>query len=207
MTRTASPRGAATRARILEIATTMLAEEGLEHFVLREIAKRAQLRLGNLQYYFPTRDDLLEAVIRAEFEHNLATMRALRDKRSSLAHYMRGLAQMMIEEYTGIGGRIWPVLTVMHLHSRRFRQLSRLVYQQHFETIVTAMRSFGVAGTDAALLERARLITALIDGAALQAHAGPHDRASRSWRSLCRRTGEMAAAIAAGNGPALQPTA
>jgi hypothetical protein len=58
------------------------------------------------------------------------------------------------------------------------------------------MRRFGVADGRAALLQKARLVTALIDGAALQAHAGPHTRDSASWRALCRKTGELAATIA-----------
>jgi AcrR family transcriptional regulator len=198
MSKPAMKRGEASRTRILETAREILAIEGFERFVLREIAKRADMRLGNLQYYFPTRDDLLETVIRTEFEHNLATIRSLDETAGSLEEYMERLSQLLIQEYTGMGGNIWPVLSLLHLHNRRFRRLSEDIYQQHFGTIVGAMRRFGVAGSTKILLEKARLITAVIDGATLQAHAGPHSRGSRSWRSLCRQVGKMAVAIAEG---------
>lgn len=189
-------RGTASRARILDTAREILAAEGLEGFVMREIAKRADMRLGNLQYYFPTRDDLLEAVIREEFKHNLTAIQSLDETEASLAGYITRFSDLLIREYTGIGGNIWPILTVLHLHNRRFRQLSEEVYQQHFDTLIDAMRHFGVSGNTASLREKARLITAIIDGAALQAHAGPHSSRSRNWRSLCRKTAEIAVAIA-----------
>lgn len=191
-------RGAASRGRIVEVAHQILAAEGLERFVLREIAKRAGMQLGNLQYYFATREDLLEAVIEVEFANNLAAMHALEDQARDLKDYMKRLVQLMIREYTGLGGRIWPVLSLLHLHNRRFRDQSRAIYQEHFDTIVRALQRYGVAGRRSELVHKARLITALIDGASLQAHAGPHSRDSASWRALCRRTGELAIAIAAG---------
>ncbi|MGE4616140.1 MAG: TetR/AcrR family transcriptional regulator [Gammaproteobacteria bacterium] len=196
MSELAMKRGEASRTRILETAQDALATQGLEGFVMREIAKRADMQLGNLQYYFPTRGDLLEAVIRTEFEHNLATIRSLSEKATSLKDYIDQLSDLLLQEYTGIGGNIWPVLTLLHLHNRRYRQLSEEIYQRHFDTLVDAMRRFGVSGSTAALSEKARLITAIIDGAALQAHAGPHSRKKGSWQSWCRKIGQTAVAIA-----------
>ena len=189
-------RGEASRTRILATARDTLATRGLEGFVMREIAKRAVMQLGNLQYYFPTRGDLLEAVIRTEFEHNLATIRSLSEKATSLKDYIDQLSDLLLQEYTGIGGNIWPVLTLLHLYSRRYRQLSEEIYQRHLDTLVDAMRRFGVSGSTAALSEKAWLIIAIIDGAALQAHAGPHSRKKGSWRSWCRKIRQTAVAIA-----------
>ena len=196
MNEIAKKRSALSRQRVLDTAREVLANEGLDCFVLREIAKRAEMQLGNLQYYFPTRDDLLEAVIREEFEHNLVPMRALEDSANNLAEYTQQLTELLISEYTGIGGNIWPVLTLLHLHSRRFRRLSEEIYQQHFDIVMDALRQFGVRGSTGKLREKARLVTAIIDGASLQAHAGPHSKGSRAWKSLCRETARIALSIA-----------
>ena len=123
-------------------------------------------------------------------------MRALDERATDLRDYMQRLSELLIEEYTSVGGNIWPVLNLLHLHNRRFRQLSAVIYQQHFDIIAAAMRKFGVTDKPDRLLEKARVITAAIDGASLQAHAGPHSNASRSWKSLCKKTGEMVVAIA-----------
>lgn len=190
-------RGETTRARIVAIARDVLTNEGLEAFALRDIAKRAGIQLGNLQYYFATREDLVAELIEGELASNLDAMHALEKDAGDLGDYMKRLAELMIQEYTGTGGKLWPVLRLLRTHSPRFRELSRHVYQLHFDAVVTAMRRFGVDGRKRDLLQKAQLITALIDGAALQAHIVEDSQHSLTYRALRRKTGEMAAAIAA----------
>jgi AcrR family transcriptional regulator len=50
------------RERILDAALATLSEEGLQKLTQVRVAKRARVRQSHLTYYFPTRDDLLEAV-------------------------------------------------------------------------------------------------------------------------------------------------
>lgn len=196
MSEAALSRGEASRQRILDTARTLLEEDGLERFILREIAKRCEMGLGNLQYYFSTRDDLLAAVIRSEFERNLARIRALDDEANDLASHLERFSELLIREYTSPGGKIWSVLSLLRLHSPRFRRLSEEIYQEHYDLLVDAMRSFGISGGSDALREKARLITALLDGAALQAHAGPHSRDSQSWRLFREKVAEIVVGVA-----------
>src|SRR5262245_36386011 len=49
------------RERILDAALAILSESGIQHLTQPEVAKRAGVRQSHLTYYFPTRDDLLEA--------------------------------------------------------------------------------------------------------------------------------------------------
>jgi len=189
-------RGVATRTRILDTARGILTDEGLESFALRDVAKRSGVQLGNLQYYFRSREDLIEAVIAAESHANVDFMDALVDNADDLADYMRRLAVLMIEEYTGLGGRLWPVFRLLRTHNERFRRVSREVYRRHFKSMLQGMRRFGAIGTERELLQKARLITALIDGAATQGHLWANFRASPSFRTLCEQTGELAMEIA-----------
>ena len=189
-------RGELSRMRLLDVARTVLEEEGLERFVLRGIADRADMGLGNLQYYFPTRDDLLAAVVRSEFERNQERILSLDPSSGDLAIHLEHFSQLLIEEYTGTGGKIWAVLSLLRLHSSRFRRLSEEIYQLHYDTLIDAMRGFGVPGSSAELREKARLVTAVLDGAALQAHAGPHSRDRVSWRSFCEKIVELVVGVA-----------
>jgi AcrR family transcriptional regulator len=189
-------RGEQSRARILEAGRNALQEVGLEGFVLRGIAERAGMGLGNLQYYFPTRDDLLAAVIRDEYERNLSHLVYYERQDGDLATYLERISELLIRAYTGSGGGIWAVLSLLRLHNSRFRRLSEEIYQGHYDSLVDAMRSFGVAGSSAELREKARLITAVLDGATLQAHAGPHSRDSEAWRAFCEKIGEIVVAVA-----------
>ena len=69
-------KGLATRQRILEAARAILVDEGFERLILREVADRCGMTLGNLQYYFATRDDLLATLIQQEADADIATIEA-----------------------------------------------------------------------------------------------------------------------------------
>jgi len=49
--------------QILEAAEHILMNHGYHNFTLRKIAKVAEVSMGNLQYYFPSKDDLTRALV------------------------------------------------------------------------------------------------------------------------------------------------
>ena len=55
-------RGLGVHERILDAAIESLAASGISGLTQIQVAKRAGVRQSHLTYYFPTRDDLLEAV-------------------------------------------------------------------------------------------------------------------------------------------------
>lgn len=48
-----------TRQKILDKALEMFNERGIEYVGLRELAAMLDIRVGNITYYFPTKDDLV----------------------------------------------------------------------------------------------------------------------------------------------------
>lgn len=56
-------KGNARKAKILQMAEWVLVDEGYAGFSLRKVAKRAGVSIGNLQYYFPTRAQLLDGMM------------------------------------------------------------------------------------------------------------------------------------------------
>jgi len=48
-----------TRQKILDKALEMFNERGIEYVGLRELATMLDIRVGNITYYFPTKDDLV----------------------------------------------------------------------------------------------------------------------------------------------------
>ena len=63
------PKRLGVRERILDAALAILSESGIQHLTQPEVAKRAGVRQSHLTYYFPTRDDLLEAATAGGIEH------------------------------------------------------------------------------------------------------------------------------------------
>ena len=53
---------------ILEAAKAVLVEEGFAALSLREVAKRADMTVGNVGYYFPSKDSLLAALAEHIFD-------------------------------------------------------------------------------------------------------------------------------------------
>ena len=56
-------KGRRTAAHILEQSTQVLMRDGYSQFSLRRVAQAAGVTLGNLQYYFPTKPVLVEAML------------------------------------------------------------------------------------------------------------------------------------------------
>jgi AcrR family transcriptional regulator len=163
MSTTLSSRGAARREAVLEVARDLLVREGFDQFVLRRVADRANMTLGNLQYYFATRDDLLEAVIRAEFDRDVAALRAAAD--------LDGIVHTLAGNWTTGAGSIFTTLWMLGYHHERFRRLNQEIYQTFYAELGAVIRAVSPETPDADLAIRSRLITAVLDGIATQAHA------------------------------------
>lgn len=63
----------AKRERLIEAAKEQFYHAGIARTTLADIAERAQIPLGNVYYYFRTKDALIEAVIQAHLEELQAT--------------------------------------------------------------------------------------------------------------------------------------
>jgi AcrR family transcriptional regulator len=55
--------GSSTRRRILQIALTLMAQRGVDGTSMRDLASAASLNVASLYHYFPSKRDLLEAVL------------------------------------------------------------------------------------------------------------------------------------------------
>jgi AcrR family transcriptional regulator len=197
---TRSARGEARRAKILAAARSTLAEQGLDQFVLRTIATTVGIELGNLQYYFATRADLLEAVMRAEFEHDVAAVRAARHRldESPPDDRYTHLATMLIHHWTVEGGAsVFTTLWQLASHDQRFRRLSAEIYEAFYAEIQAMIRTADPSASDRDLAARAQLMTAVLDGVAMQIHAALDDE-DADRRNLVVAATDLLRSIASG---------
>lgn len=56
------------QAEILQCALVLLRETGDAGLTMRKLAERANMRLSNVQYYFPSKDDVLRAMVTVYFQ-------------------------------------------------------------------------------------------------------------------------------------------
>ncbi|WP_026554949.1 TetR/AcrR family transcriptional regulator [Arthrobacter sp. 35W] len=68
-------KGELRRAELLEAAEGVLVTAGNANATMRNVAEAANVRLGHLQHYFPTRSDLMQAVLERVLQRSLAQLR------------------------------------------------------------------------------------------------------------------------------------
>ncbi|MFC5180188.1 TetR/AcrR family transcriptional regulator [Actinomadura harenae] len=75
MTNSTKTRGADKRRRLTAAAAEVVHHQGAERTTIADIAKAADVPVGNVYYYFKTKDDLVEAAL-SEHAGNLAAITA-----------------------------------------------------------------------------------------------------------------------------------
>jgi TetR/AcrR family transcriptional regulator, transcriptional repressor for nem operon len=90
-------RGAGKRERLVAGACRVLHERGLERTTLADVAAAANVPVGNIYYYFKTKDDIVAAVIAAHAAEIRSTLAALERHRTPKAR-LRAFVQMLGEQ-------------------------------------------------------------------------------------------------------------
>src|SRR5689334_25435994 len=92
---TAVGRRPGKRERLTAAAMQLVHQHGIERTTLADIADAADVPVGNVYYYFKTKDDLVEAVIgahAAEINKRLAELERHRTPKARLKAFVRMLA-------------------------------------------------------------------------------------------------------------------
>jgi AcrR family transcriptional regulator len=84
------------RERLVAAATDLLHRQGVQGTTLADIASAADVPLGNVYYYFKTRDDIVHAVIDRRLEELTAALSLLESRRTPKAR-LKGLAELWSE--------------------------------------------------------------------------------------------------------------
>lgn len=165
-------KGELRRAQIISVARELLVTEGYEAFVMREIAARADMKLGNLQYYFPTRDAVLEAVIRAEAAEDLNVLASAVASERRAERQLRRFCATIIDRWRGDSGRIFSIMLFLAQENPAFTAMYREIYDAFYQALSSILAELDPGASRTALRNRAMLITALVDGAPSQITRG-----------------------------------
>jgi len=88
---------AGKRERLVAAACRVLHEQGVERTTLADIALAADVPVGNVYYYFKTKDQLVEAAINAHGDDLRAMLSAL-DRRRAPQARLKGLVRALIDQ-------------------------------------------------------------------------------------------------------------
>ena len=84
------------RARLVESAKGLFHEQGVHTTTLADVATRADIPLGNVYYYFKTKDDLVAAVLESREDEVTSFLATLEQKRTPQAR-LKALAQQWVD--------------------------------------------------------------------------------------------------------------
>lgn len=97
--------------RILEAAIAILVEEGYAGLSLRKISGSAGIHLGHVQYYFPTKQNLLRAMLERWLEQFRATIDTHRDESKPPLEQLLDIIELSLRDMrTPLGSiMIWEI--------------------------------------------------------------------------------------------------
>ncbi|MFP6805199.1 MAG: TetR/AcrR family transcriptional regulator [Pseudomonadales bacterium] len=114
-----------TRQQIIDAATRLLIEEGAGGFSVRKVAQGALISLGNLQYHFPTKNDLFYGLFEQVKDRVIAVAATEQDEEAQFFAYVDAI----FEEWDTAAGSI-PVweLGAMAAHDEDLAEMLHNLY-------------------------------------------------------------------------------
>ncbi len=154
-------------AEVLRAAEELLTRRGAEGVSLRDVADQVGISVGNLQYYFPTRADLLDAV----FERQSLIFSEEFDARSASTDDPREKLEMLVDYWLGVqhteGQSFFWYLWAISPHDERARAIMDRIYGSLPPDMGRWMRQIHPKLTPAEALRRAAVIASIIEGSGL----------------------------------------
>jgi AcrR family transcriptional regulator len=185
--------------RIIKAAQTLLATRGASQFSMRNVAAHAGVHLANLQYYFPTRDALVAALLQdVGHRYAQAYRRCLRSaSQESVARFEAVLAFNLQD----IGKRstrryfiqLWALLD--GLDARGGRQLNTL-YETDIAQLSGLIAEIDPRAGAVEVRRRATLLAAMLEG--LMVVRGAHCAQAQEMSHLMRQARALGLSIATG---------
>ena len=165
-------KGSSTRNRIVKEARRLLVEKGYEAFVMRELADTLGIKLGNLQYYFKTKESLILHVFEIEALQDVLTIQGHQQKWDTAREAFSAIVRDLVARWRGSSGVLFSTLGILALHNSAYKKLYRSVYQDFYLALEGCLGEMNPDLSKDEVQVRVRLITALIDGSPMQTRIG-----------------------------------
>jgi AcrR family transcriptional regulator len=114
------------RERLVTAATRVLHEQGVEKTTLADIAQAADVPVGNVYYYFKTKDQLIEAAIGAHARHLHAMTAILEQRAATPQDRLKALVRGWVDERELTAGYGCPTGTLCSELGKRADGLDRV---------------------------------------------------------------------------------
>jgi TetR/AcrR family transcriptional regulator, transcriptional repressor for nem operon len=134
-----------SRARLLQAAEKVTYRYGFSSAALADIAKEAGVPLGNIYYYFKTKDDIGDAIVELRVSRFRKMLQEL-DKADSPAERLCGFVQLKIKNREGLAHGGCPVGTLcseLQKHGGSAAKKSAVLFQTALDWMETQFKALG----------------------------------------------------------------
>ncbi len=162
----ATGKGQNTALTILLAAEKLLIDEGYHNFSLRKVAARACLTLGNLQYYFPSKDALIKAMLDNCIERYLALFEQIRaeagtDPQEQFIALITGIIRDLNNKSTTV---FFPEVWSLSNHDDHATEFMDAMYGRYRDVLIEVMALINPALSPDQLRRLAIFISASMEG-------------------------------------------
>lgn len=180
----ASRKGELRRQDILDTAKSILVDEGWEAFSMREVAARIGIRHGNLQYYFPTKQDLLVALYDSEVSVYTSAIAAAVASAGTRQSAIEGILDSGIAMVRRPETQLWRIAAALGPQDSEMEAILARDNQLYRDELMSAFSDISPGLTRQQQAVLARFVQVLVDGLSLQLMTD--DPSSRQMKSLVR---------------------
>jgi AcrR family transcriptional regulator len=191
--------GNRTAQRVIDAARELLTDEGCGGFSMRNVAARASMRLSNVQYYFPTRDDLIRALFSdADRRYRRAFAEVLERAPNDRVGRFEAVIDFNLHDIAQASTRgyflqFWALLISL---DPKTGSLLNDLYAFDIQILSERIAELAPQIASSEARRRATLLAALIEG--LMVVRGAHSQAAQEMRRLTSAAKRLALKIALG---------
>jgi len=176
------------RAEIIEAARERLIKEGLEGLVLRDISSQLGITHGNLQYYFPTKNELIKAIFDEEVDRYTSAMQESMGASPDPSDVISAIVDSNIEVLARRETRLWRILFGM---ADQEPYLAEVLKQENelFESVLASnLKVVAPDLSDERLRGVAKIIRLICDGIGIEfIYADPAGSATKATAEDIKR--------------------
>jgi AcrR family transcriptional regulator len=151
---------------ILDAAAGILVEEGYAELSTRKIAARVGIRLSNVQYYFPSKQDLLQALVERSIKDYYDTLQAriAKGSKSPKAQLLYSIDYVLASHARPDVGTLFKELWALAAHDADAARVMDAFYERWRSMAADTVQQLNPKLTRRRAERRAVLIIGMVDG-------------------------------------------
>lgn len=149
---------------ILEAAELLLIDSGYHNFSMRKVATRAGISVGNLQYYFPSKDKLLESLLDKVIQNYLDTFERFRGQYAPKEQFVKIIKAVMKDIKTKHTTVFFPELWSMANHEKHISKIMDRMYGKYRSLVADIIRDINPKLSECQAQRLSIFMTASLEG-------------------------------------------